>query len=185
MAKQKKTTNNKNKNKKNTQNSKEVLKNFDNDNNAKKIIKCIVIVLVFFAVMYLLTVLILKKSSTDYITNEKDSTSIQYSEILAGTSFSKKDNEYLVLFYNMNDDEDNDNIYSNLVSDYEAKDEHLPIYYVDLSSTLNKSVLSKESNKDATSAEELKINGVTLIKFTNNKISEYIEGQEEISNYLK
>lgn len=183
MAKQKKTTKNTNKSKKNTQNSKEVLKNFDNDNDAKKVIKCVVIVLAVFAVMYLLTVLILKKSSTDYITNEEESTTIQYSEILAGTSFSKKDNEYLVLFYDMNDDTNNK--YSNLVSDYEAKEEHLPIYYVDLSSALNKSIIADESNKDATSAEELKINGATLIKFTSNSISEYLEGEEAISNYLK
>ena len=183
MAKQKKTTKNTNKSKKNTQNSKEVLKSINNDNEVKRIIKCAVLVLAIFAVMYLLTVLILKKSSTDYIIKEKDSTSIQYSEILAGTSFSKKDNEYLVLFYDMSDD--TDSTYSDLSSDYEAKEEHLPIYYVDLSSALNKSVIADESNKDATSAEELKINGATLIKFTNNSISEYIEGEEAISNYLK
>lgn len=183
MAKQKKTTNNKNKSKKNTQNSKEVLKSINNDNEVKKVIKCVVIVLAIFALMYLLTVLVLKKSSTDYITKEEESTTIQYSEILAGTVFNKKDNEYLVLFYDM--DEDTDYTYSNLVSDYEAKEEHLPIYYVDLSSALNKSVIADESNKDATSAEELKINGATLIKFTNNSISEYLEGEEAISNYLK
>lgn len=182
MAKQKKTTKNTNKSKKNTQNSKEVLKNFDNDNDAKKVIKCVVIVLAIFAVMYLLTVLILKKSSTDYITSKNESTSIQYSEILAGTSFSKKDDEYLVLFYDM--DEDSESIYSNLISDYEAKEEHLPIYYVNLSSALNKSVIADESNKDATSIEELKISGATLIKFTSNSISEYIEGEEAISDYL-
>ena len=94
----------------------------------------------------------------------------------------KKDDEYLVLFYDM--DEDSESIYSNLISDYEAKEEHLPIYYVNLSSALNKSVIADESNKDATSIEELKISGATLIKFTSNSISEYIEGEEAISDYL-
>ena len=81
---------------------------------------------------------------------------------------------------------DEDNTYADLISNYEAKDEHLSIYYVDLSNALNKSVISEEeSNKEAKSVEELKINGATLIKFTNNSISEYIEGEESISSYLE
>ncbi len=182
MAKQKKTTKNTNKNRKNIQTSKEVLKNSYSDNELKKVIRCVVIVLVIFAVMYLLTILILKKSSTDYITKEEETTSIQYSEILAGTSFSKKDNEYLVLFYDMSDGSSK---YSSVASDYEAKEERLPIYYVDLSNVLNKSIVSEESNKNAESAEELKINGATLIKFNTEGIVDYIEGEETISNYLK
>ena len=182
MTKQKKTTKSMNKNRKNIQTSKEVLKNTSSDDELKKGIKCVVIVLVIFGLMYLLTVLILKKSSTDYITKDKENTSIQYSEILAGTSFNKKDNEYLVLFYDMSDD---DSKYSSISSDYEAKEEHLPIYYVDLSNVLNKSIVSEESNKDAKNAEELKINGGTLIKFNTEGIIDYIEGEEAISNYLK
>ena len=179
MAKQKKATKNVNKNRKNIQTSKEVLKNSYGNDELNKVIKCVAIVLAVFIVMYLITVLILKKSSTDYITKDEESTSIQYSEILAGTSFNKKDSEYLVLFYDM----DEDNTYADLISNYEAKDEHLSIYYVDLSNALNKSVISEEeSNKEAKSVEELKINGATLIKFTNNSISEYIEGEESISS---
>lgn len=185
MAKQKKATKNVNKKKNINQTSKEVLNNSSSNEELINGVKCVVIVLVIFALMYLVTLLILKKSSTDYITNEKESTFIQYSEILAGTSFDKNDNEYLVLFYDMNKDEEENYTYTNLVSDYEAKDEHLPIYYVDLSSALNKSVISQEANKEAKSAEELKINGETLIKFNNEGIIEYIEGEEAISNYLK
>lgn len=185
MAKQKKATKNVNKKKKTNQTSKEVLKNSYGNDELKNGIKCVVIVLVIFAIMYLLTLLILKKASTDYITKDNEKTSIQYSEILAGTSFDKKDNEYLVLFYDMNEDEKEKYTYANLVSNYEAKDEHLPIYYVDLSSALNKSVVSEESNKNAKSAEELKINGATLIKFNTEGIVEYIEGKDSISDYLK
>lgn len=182
MTKEKKTTKTSNKNKKNAQNKKEILNNRKYDSELSKVIKCILIVLIIFIVMYLITVLILKKSSTDYITQDIETTSIQYDEILAGTSFNKKDSEYLVLFYDI--DEDEDYTYSNLISNYQAKDDKLPIYYVDLSNSMNKSVISEETNKEASNASELKINGSTLIKFSNNSISEYIEGEEAITNYL-
>lgn len=146
-----------------------------------KIIKCLLIVLLILIAMYFITKLILKNSTdTSYVKNEK--TSIQYSEILLGTVFDKKDSEYLVLFYNA--DDENDSTYTTLMSDYEAKDERLPIYYVNLGNKMNKSCISTDSNESATNANELRINDSTLIKFSNNKISDYLIGEEEISNYL-
>ena len=38
---------------------------------------------------------------------------------------------------------------------------------------------------DAKDASEMKISGPTLIKFNNNKIDDYIEGKDEITDYLK
>ena len=93
MAKQKKTTKNVNKKKKTNQTSKEVLKNSYGNDELKNGIKCVVIVLAIFAIMYLLTLLILKKASTDYITNDNEKTSIQYSKIL----HFPNNNSYLVL----------------------------------------------------------------------------------------
>lgn len=184
MAKQKKTTKNMNKNKKINQTSKEVLNRNSGNTDLKKGITCVVVVLVIFGLMYLITLLILKNASTDYIVKENEKTTIQHSEILAGTSFDKKDDEYLVLFYDMNEDEDK-YTYANMISEYKAKEEHLPFYYVDLSNKMNKSIISEEVNKNAKSAEELKVNGETLIKFNKDGIVEYIEGEESISNYLK
>ena len=181
MATNKKTTKT-NKKVKTTQTKKEVLEDFSSPSIAS-VIKYIIVVLAIFGIMYLVTVLILKKSSLDYISKEPRKTSIQYSEILAGTSFSKKNNEYLVLFYDMNGDDAS--TYDKLYSNYMAKEEHLPIYYVNLGSALNKEVISKESNKEAASAEDLKINGATLIRFVDNKIEEYFEGEDQIKDYFK
>ena len=152
------------------------------DNEVSKVIKCIIVVLVIFAIAYLLTIYITKNSTDSVVKKELENTSIQYDEILAGTSFSKKDSEYLVLFYNVSEDENS--TYDSLKSTYEAKKDAIPMYYVDLGSSLNKDCVSTEANKDATSSSELKINDATLIKFTDNKISEYMIGEEEISNYL-
>lgn len=178
MAKSKKSTN---KNKKNIQTRKEVLNSNIYGSESRKIVTCIVTVLLIFGIGYLVTNIILKNSVADYITKNNDKTTLQYDEILSGQSFDKKDKEYLVVFFNTEED----TIYQTLISNYDAKDSHLPIYYVDLKNRMNQNCVSTESNKNATSSSELKINGPTLIKFTDNKISEYIEGEEAITNYLK
>ena len=177
MAKSKKTSNNK---KKSVQTRKEVLNSNTYSSDSKKIITCVLAVLIILVFVYLLTNFIIKRSVADYITKNNDKTTLQYDEILSGQSFDKKDSEYLVLFFN-----EEDTIYQTLISNYQSKDEHLPIYYVNLKNRMNKNCVSNESNKDATTSSELKINGPTLIKFTNNEISDYIEGEDSITEYLK
>ncbi len=178
MAKSKKTSNNKNKIKKSAQTNIKI-GNTSLSNDMSKAIKCILVVVILFVFMYGITVLILKNSPYEY-TKEDVETSIQYDEILAGTSFQKKDSEYFVLFYHT----DGDNQYMNLLSDYQAKEEHLPIYYVDLDNKMNHSVISEESNSEASNASELKIKDATLIKFKDGKIEEYIEDASKISEVL-
>ncbi len=178
MAKSKKTSNHKNKIKKSTQSNIEIGNTYLS-NEMSKAIKCILVVAILFAVMYGITVLILKNSPYEY-TKEDVKTSIQYDEILAGTSFQKKDSEYFVLFYHA----DSDNQYMNMLSDYQAKESHLPIYYVDLDNKMNLSVISSESNREASNASELKIKDVTLIRFKDGKIEEYIEDASKISEAL-
>ena len=56
----------------------------------------------------------------------------------------------------------------------------LPVYKVDMSKSENALFKSEESNPKAKDASELKINDVTVIKFKNNKIAEYITGVENI-----
>lgn len=147
-----------------------------------KIIKCLIIVLIIFGFMYFVTTLILNHSEDSTYQKKKDKTSIQYDEILLGTIFQKKDEDYLVLFYDVS--KDTKSTYGSMISDYEAKEGTLPVYYVDLGNAMNKSCLSNEANENATNASELKINDTTLIKFSNHNIEEYIVGEEEISNYL-
>lgn len=152
------------------------------DSELSTAIKSIIIVLLVIGAIYLLTIYITSHSTESVKKITREDTTIQYDEILAGTSFSKKDEEYLVLFYDV--DKDTDSIYDTLKSNYESKEDVLPIYYVDLGSSLNKKCISDDSNKNATNANELKINDATLIKFTNNKISEYITGENDITEYL-
>lgn len=178
MAKKDKNKN-RNKKKKNTNNSKVIEKNYNGEEN--RVIITIVIVIIVFIAVYFLTTYITKTSTDSVIKKKVDNTTYQSSEILVGTSFKQKESEYLVLFYDEKSDVDS-TIY-NLRSDYEAKEGHLPIYYVDLGNKLNESCISNEDNQNATHATELKINTTTLIQFKEGKISKYMVG-EEISEFL-
>ena len=92
--------------------------------------------------------------------------------------------QYLVIYYDKSDEEIS-SVYSQLVSDYKSKDDALSIYTVDMSSAFNKGFsTTDESNHNPTNASELLINGPTLIHFSQHSVTNYVEGEENISNYL-
>lgn len=146
-------------------------------NSYKNIIVTVIVVLVIAVLFYLLTV---------YITNKPDKVriaegSISYEQISAGSTFNMSDKKYLVIFYNR----DNSGDITTAVSNYKSKDKALPIYYVDYNDAINASVTSKDSsNPNATKASELKVKNPTLIEISNGSISQYIEGEEKVIDYL-
>lgn len=143
-------------------------------------------VLCILGLFYLLTIYITNKHSNKNNTTETETTeeSINYDKISIGKTFSVSSDDYLVVFYDTSNS-DISNTYSNLISTYKAKEEHLPIYYVDMNDSFNKKYTSSEGNRNATNASELSINGPTLIKVSNNALVDYLEGEESISEYLK
>lgn len=150
-----------------------------------KVVKVLIAVLVFLAVFYFLTVYLLERDDTSSSTIDTTpaEADIQYQEILAGNSFSMNDDHYFVLYYDMSSGELK-SAYTNMVSTYEDKDEHFPIYTVDMSSTFNKKYSSDTSNSSVQDLDDLQINGPTLIEFNNDSVSDYIQGQEAISEFL-
>lgn len=157
-----------------------------NDSILNKIIIALTVICIL-GLFYLLTLYITNKHSDKNTTEEKTEsteTAINYDEIMLGKTFSMNSDDYLVIFY----DESNSDIsskYSDLVSKYKEKEDHLNIYKVDMSNTFNKGyATTEESNKAPSKASELLINGPTLVRITNNSLAEYIEGEEEITNYL-
>ena len=181
MAKKGNTKSNKKVN--NKVDNKKVIEEIPVDESIKHGIKVAAAVLVIFGLVYLFTVNVTKNSTDLVVKKRVENTSIQYDEILAGTSFNQQDNEYLVLYFDVENDKDSK--YYSLKNEYEQKENKLPIYYVDLGSVFNKYIVSDEATDGATSAEELKVTNPTLIKFSNGAISEFITGEEDITNYLK
>lgn len=146
-------------------------------NSYKNIIVTVIVVLVIAVLFYLLTIYIINKPDKVRVTEG----SISYEQISAGSTFSMSDKKYLVIFYNR----DNSGDITTAVSNYKSKDKALPIYYVDYNDAINASVTSKDSsNPKATKASELKVKNPTLIEISNGSISQYIEGEEKVIDYL-
>lgn len=161
--------------------------NNSNSREVKKILTMTLIVLAFFGLFYLLTLWILNKdiSLSNSNNDKKGEVEIQNEEILVGTSFSMSDEEYLVLYYDVDADEE-ESTWSSLVTQYRSANKDLNLYTVDLSNAFNKHfVTDEEGNSSAVNASELKLKNPTLIKFVDGKISEYIDNQEDITAYLK
>ena len=94
------------------------------------------------------------------------------------------DDSYYVLFYDTTNEEVN-NTYSELFNNYKGKEDHIPIYYVDMGNSFNKGFSKEEANYNPKDESEMAINGPTLIKIDNSQISDYIEGEESIRESLE
>ena len=153
----------------------------------KKVVITTSVVLIVFACFYFLTVAIVnkdeKKDDTADSSSKTNEVEIQHKEILLGSSFSIKDDQYLVVYYDTTDD-DLSNLTST-ISTYRSSSKDVNLYTVDMNNGLNKGFVGETSNKEATKASELSISGPTVIKFSNNKISTYIEGTDEVIKYLE
>jgi len=113
-----------------------------------------------------------------YIKPEIAAATIDYENISAGTIFNRIENEYYVM---IGDFESEESVYvGSLGSLYKNKTDKIPLYSVDLSEGLNKSVISDTSNPSAQTVSDLKINGHTLIKISGGRNVKYIEGDENI-----
>ncbi len=151
-----------------------------------KMIKIGVIVIACFAIIYFVTAFINGEFSNKNNDDEQE-VEIQKEEILMGETFEKDDSEYMIMYYDFTD-ELYSNLYSMLVETYKAKENAIPMYKVDLSTNFSKKYMVKEgesSNKNPTSLSNLKINGATLIRINNKKVTKYIEGKDNIKNYIK
>ncbi len=151
--------------------------NFNND--IYKILKIFLGVIIFLGAFYLLTSFVLGRDEKS--DNDKVEATIQYDEILAGSSFSMKPEKYLVVYYDFSDSELSD--LASKVYDYTYSGSKT-IYTVDMSNGFNKSYINEKSNKNPANASELAINGPTLIYFKEGKVNKYIEGSEDIIEYL-
>lgn len=161
--------------------SKKIQKNIKNNITKKKeeypvknqIMTLAKVITAILITSFIISVIVSLSNKTYTLEQEKE---IVQNEILAGQTFNRKDETYYVAFYEFNSDEDLESTISNI--------ENQKIYKVDLSNKMNQSIINDTSNKKATTIDELQINGPTLIKITNEKITDYIEGYDNITTYL-
>lgn len=180
-----KNKNNLNKKKENKKGNvdKKKIDSINGSTDLKNSIKIIFFVALVFGFFYLLTYVLVGDLSIFDKKEEKQEVTIQYDEILAGSSFNMNASKYLVVYYDKSSD-DADEIMSAIYT-YEASLEPLTVYTVDLNNPLNQGVVSIDSsNKKPSKASELEIKGVTLIRFRDGKVREYIEGKDDVIDYL-
>ena len=140
------------------------------------IIVVVAVLVVLF--MYFLTTRILAKDDSSNEDKVREN-AIQYDEILAGESFNKT-GEYYVIYY------DSTNQYSSissLISSYQLNNTETKLYSVDISNGMNSKYVTdgKIVTKDASS---LRVKDNTLIKFNNGKVEDVITDIDEITSIL-
>lgn len=157
--------------KKNITKEKEIKEKLEKkENYSKKQVINLLKIIIAILLTVLVVCFIAKFANGDFKKDEEES--VDYTNIVAGQTFTRSENEYYVLFY------DDKAILDKIGSTTDT------IYKVDLNSSLNKNVVSEEGNPKAEDAESLKINGTTIIKVEGGKNVSYIEGYDEVVDYL-
>lgn len=157
-----------------------------NDLEVTKVVKILVGVLLVLGITYLIAAFITgdiklgKKQE-----KEKTEVEIQYEEILAGETFKQDASEYYVMYFNFTD-----NIaasYLTFKDTYSYKENSLDFYIVDLEKGFNQTFIKKETEEDkkyADSIDDVKVSNPTILKISNHKVVERVEGKQDVLNYL-
>ena len=160
-----------NKIKKNITKEKEMKEKLEKkENYSKKQVINLLKIIIAILLTVLVVCFIAKFANGDFKKDEEES--VDYTNIVAGQTFTRSEDEYYVLFY------DDEAILDKIGSVTDT------IYKVDLNSSLNKNIVSEEGNPKAEDAESLKINGTTIIKIEGGKNVSYIEGYDAVVDYL-
>ena len=153
---------------------------YEQNEDLFSLIKIIIAVVLLVGIVYLIVAFIngdMKKD--DKKEEETPVVEIRNEKILGSSIFTKADKEYYVLIY------DGSSVWADyyvmMYQNYKSveNDKKLPMYWVDLSDTLNLDIVAKadeQSNPQATKYSELKIKTPTLIRVKEGKIRRYYEG---------
>lgn len=157
----------------------------DNDNIITRFIGTIFGVLIVLVISYLLVGIFVTK--TIKFGKDKEEPTVattDKSTILIGNTFNQKEDEYLVVIYDMNNNEDK--IVETWLNYYEGKHTDVAVYKVDSKNKMNaKYIVDKDSNKEAKELADLKVIAPTVLRIKDKTISEYIEGESSVKEMLK
>lgn len=143
----------------------------------KRTIIIIIVAAVILVGVYFLTNIILNNDNTQ---EEKiTENNIQYDEILAGESFNKE-GEYYVIYYDATDEY---STISSLISSYQLNNTETKLYSVDLSNGFNKKYVT-DGDVVTDDVSSLKVKDTTLIKFNEGEVTEVITDINQITNIL-
>lgn len=152
------------------------------DNEVGNLIKIILVITGVVLVLYLVTLVYLKKDEVKEEENEITAT-IQYEEILGSKLLSQSPKEYYVFAYKKDDLYlTSYNIY---IGNYQHKENSKKVYRMNLDLGFNEQYVGEKSNLKGGKVEELKFADTTLIKVKKKKVVEVYEGKEKILEHLR
>ena len=132
-------------------------------------------VILFVLAIYFLTDIITKKAENKKI-------DFDYSSCTVGTMFNRPYDEYFVFAYKASDN--NANEYKSLISKYDAKEDSIKIYTIDLDANLDNKYLSDKSNTNPQKPSDVKINNSALVHIKGGKVVKYYENLEDYKKVL-
>lgn len=149
---------------------------FSDSNDVKKIIYIAVGVVLFIGLFFVIMNLV--NGTWFNYKRQNPIPQIDTKLLMCGTIFNRTDSEYLVLAYNVNDE--NDIVYASLFESYTGS---LPLYYLDLESGFNKGCVGEKSNfvNDST---KIIFSSQTLLHIKDDKIIKSYTGKDQIKKYL-
>jgi len=117
---------------------------------------------------------------------EKAAVEIQYDEILAGQTFNRDNSDYYVFYFDFTSNYAS--AYATYRESYIMGLESLPMYLVDLSKGFNQNIVVTDDEttykEKPEKLEDLKVKGTTILKVSNKKVVERIEGKDKISDFF-
>lgn len=166
--------------------SKEIKRNKSINEDYKKVIGFLVVLVIIFLLLGLVYFLNGKFVTKDHFQDSSATTTspkFDSSVILLDDMLKQGKSEYMVMIYDTKD-ENQDILYADLVAGYD--DELVSLYTVDLSSAMNKKYYNKEGkeNTKPTKISDIVITKPTLIVVKKGKISSYITDYDKISKKL-
>ena len=161
--------------------NKKVVERYEKDNVDNNLYGKLIVVLVVISILCIFYLLTLRLTSGDVEENDltNEETVILYDEILVGSSFNRSDDKYFVVYYDMSNHEEAQEV-SSAITKYESNEDALPVYTVDMSDVLNKKYVSSVANEKANKASDLRIDGVTLIRVKDGKLDKYLDGENKV-----
>ncbi len=135
-----------------------------------------VFIVIFFAVLYLLTDMFITNKNKWFGNNDEENTVELKNKILAADSLKQTEEEYYVYYYDTTDESVE---VANAL--YSIKEK---IYRVDLNDGFNSNFVGEPSGI-VENIEDLKVSNPTLIKISSEKIVAFYNGTEEITSALK
>ena len=152
------------------------LLDFNDKNDVKTVVYISIGVVLFIGLIYLI-INIANGTWTSY-NRQNPTVGIDTKLLMCGTLFNRTDKEYLVLAYNIKNE--NDVVYSAMFESYKGE---LPLYYLDLESGFNKHCVGDKSNlvNDST---KIMFNKQTLLYIKDGKIVKSYTEKDKIKDYL-